>query len=530
MVIICYNLNHMMKDSPTYRALSNAFFSMISFGWPILIAIFVTPFVVNNLGAKEYGIYLFISTLIGLAGLLDVGIASSLGKFIAEENGRGNLDEIKKICRVGNSIFLVVGIVGATGIASTVLIGNFFFTKDIAQYIRYTPAFLAAAGMFFVTSIMSLYIIIPTALQRVDAGVRVGLYFFTTQQLLLVVLIMFNYGVNSIFVGLLALYIFFYYFYYKMAKNLVHPDLRVSLLSYGWDKAEVVHFYAFGIKVFMNNLANSSLTFLDKIVMPIFMGPSYLTYYGIAGSVANKTPAVSNTFANVIFPMAATFEGSGDRDRTKLLYVRSMRLITILSFSITITILSFPYKMLEYWISTEVAVYATNTLIVLAWTNLILSLTGPLTNLLVGMGRLKALTTTSVSAAVLNAILLFALIPVFGIYGAALAYLCALVPYLFLFYWTEIKLLCLERRFSFYSLFILKLSVASVATYIFNTYIVSEYITNLTTVLVGSTISIIFFITFFYVFRLFEKEDVRDLKLFARSLLKTIKNKVVKTA
>ncbi len=81
----------MMKDSPTYRALSNAFFSMISFGWPILIAIFVTPFVVNNLGAKEYGVYLFISTLISLAGLLDVGIASSLGKFIAEENGRGNL-------------------------------------------------------------------------------------------------------------------------------------------------------------------------------------------------------------------------------------------------------------------------------------------------------------------------------------------------------------------------------------------------------------------------------------------------------
>ncbi len=515
-----------MKDSPTYRALSNAFFSMISFGWPILIAIFVTPFVVNNLGAKEYGVYLFISTLISLAGLLDVGIASSLGKFIAEENGRGNLDEIKKIFKIGNSIFLLVAILGSVGIVSTVLVGKIFFSESVIQYLKYIPAFIAAAGMFFLTSTMSLYSMIPTALQRVDAGVRVGLSFFTAQQLLIVGVIAFGYGVNGIFIGLLTLYIIFHHLYYRMANHLVHPDLRKALRSYGWDKEEVLHFYSFGMKVFVNNIANSSLTFLDKVVMPIFVGPSYLTYYGIAGSVANKTPAVSNTFASVIFPMAASFEGSGDRDRTKLLYVRSMRLITILSFSITITILSFPYKMLEYWISTEVAVYATSTLIVLAWTNLILSLTGPLTNLLVGMGRLKALASTSVSAAILNAILLFALIPAFGIYGAAVAYLCALTPYLFLFYWTEIKLLCLEKRFSFYSLFILKLSIASIATYTFNMYVVSKYITSLTTVLIGSAVSIIFFITFFYVFRLFEKEDVRDLKSFGKTLLTSIKDRL----
>jgi O-antigen/teichoic acid export membrane protein len=308
-----------------------------------------------------------------------------------------------------------------------------------------------------------------------------------------------------------------------MARIVVPHELKNNIRTYGWDKSEVARYYVFGIKVFINNVANSSLTFLDKVLIPVFVGPSNLTYYGIAGSVANKTPAVSNTFANVIFPMTASFEGAGDRERTKLLYIRSMRLITILSMSVTVTILSFPYKMLAYWISPEVAEHATATLIILAWTNFILSLSGPLTNFLVGMGRLRALTWSSVSAAVLNAILLLILLPPFGIYGAGLAYLLALIPFIVLFHWTEIRLLELAGRLRFYIIFAIKLSVTGFVTYVCNTQILAPHIYNFTTVLGGSAVSVIFFLAFYYVCNLFEPEDVRDLKLFSKSIFKMLR-------
>ncbi|MBU3668622.1 MAG: hypothetical protein FGM57_01490 [Candidatus Taylorbacteria bacterium] len=515
----------MMKDSPTYRALSNALFSMISFGWPIIIAIFVTPYVVNSLGVKEYGVYLFISTLISLAGLLDVGIASALGKFIAEENGRRNENEIKKIFSIGNSIFLLIGILGSLGILSTIFIGKVFFAEKMIEYFKYIPAFIAAAGMFFLTSTMSLFSMLPNALQRIDAGVKVGLSFFTTQQLVIVLIIALGYGVNGIFFGLLGIYVIFHFWYAHMAKSILPDSLKKALRVYSWDKEAVLKYYSFGIKVFVNNIANSSLTFLDKAIMPIFVGPANLSYYGIAGSISNKTPAVSNTFANVIFPMTASFEGVGDRERTKMLYIRSMRLITILSVSITVTILSFPYKMLAYWINEEVAIFATATLIPLTWTNLILSLTGPLTNFLVGMGRLRALTTASVTAAILNAIFLFLLLPHYGIYGAALAYLFALTPYLFLFYWTEHNLLALNSRIKFYIIFVCKLFFTGYITYMLNQYVISPYIYNLTTVLVGSAISVLSYIFIYYICGLFEKDDVRDLKLFARSVYTSIQKR-----
>ncbi len=517
---ICYNFAYMKKDSPTYRALSNAFFSLISFGWPIIIAVFVTPFIVHRLGIKEYGVYLFISTLIGLAGLLDIGIASALGKFIAEEHGRENFEKLKKIFKIGNSIFLLIALVGSFGIVSTIFVGEFFFGARITEYLQYTPSFYAAAGMFFINSIMSIYVMLPNALQRVDAGVRVGLSFFTTQQIAIIVVLLCNGSINDIFISLLLLYVLFYFFYRRVAVRLVPQELQRALSMYGWDKKEVVSYYAFGLKVFVNNIANSSLTFLDKALMPIFIGPSNLTYYGIAGSIANKTPAISGTFANVIFPMAASFEGAGDRERTKQLYIRSMRLITILSLAIVITIISFPYKMLQYWISIDVAEHATEALIILTWTNFVLSLTGPLTNFLVGIGHLKVLTRTSVSAAVLNAILLVILLPLSGIYGASLAYLFALVPYIILFYWTETHFLMLTGRIRFYLYFALKLFFAGFVTFLFNQYVLVQYIYNFPSVLVVSAVSILFFMFVYYICGLFEKEDVRDIQHFARNILR----------
>jgi O-antigen/teichoic acid export membrane protein len=182
--------------------------------------------------------------------------------------------------------------------------------------------------------------------------------------------------------------------------------------------------------------------------------------------------------------------------------------------------------MLAYWISIDVAEHATSALIILTWTNFVLSLTGPLTNFLVGIGRLKVLTRTSVSAAVLNAILLVILLPLSGIYGASLAYLFALVPYVVLFYWTETHFLELTGRVRFYLYFALKLGFTGLVTFIFNQYVLVQYIYNFPSVLVVSGISISFFIFIYYICGLFEKEDVRDIQHFARNILR-LQKKVV---
>ncbi len=517
---IWYNFGHMIKDSPTYRALSNALFSMIGFGWPIILAIFITPFTVHNLGVKEYGVYLFISTFIGIVGILDIGISSALSKFIAEENGRGDHEKMREIFGIGNTIFFGVGIVGALIIVGSAYI-PLYFTNDptITQYAQYKTAFVAGGLIFFTTSIMSIYAILPAAIQKLRASTRVGIIFTTLQQLVLVFIILNGYGTNALLWSSFVVTLLSYFAYRAMAENILPHELKKSVHQFRFNGEEIKKYYSFGIGVFVSNVANSSLTYLDKMIIPLFLGPSNLSYYSLAGSIANKTPAVSTIFSNVIFPMTASFEGAGDRERTKQLYVRSMRLMTVLSMAITVTIIAIPYKMLQYWISEDVAIKGTAVLILLAWTNFFLSLTTPLTNFLIGAGRLKQLAKATVTAAILNALLLLILLPTVGLNGAAWAYILALIPYLFLFYWTETHLLELPGRLLFYAKLVAKLVLVSAIVYIIDTELLAAHISNFKEVVLVGTISVLLFLLIYRAFGFFEKRDVDDIQTFAKHLV-----------
>lgn len=509
----------MDKKSITHRTLHNVLFSVIGFIWPVLLALILTPIIVKGLGIKEYGVYIFISTLISLVGLIEVGVSSALSKFISERTASKNYEGLSSLFKTANTILFCIGLLGALLIISTLYIGKYIFPDQLAEYFFYIPSFISAGIMFFINSIMTLYIVIPTALQRMDIGTRIGIAFFTFQQIIIVLGVLFNTGLNIIFLSLATLYLCFYFLYRKNSTHILPIESQTDLHKFDLDISELKKIYTFGLGIFTNNIAGSLLTYLDKAIIPIFVGPSNLTYYSLAGSIANKTPGLAQTFTSVIFPMAASFGSTGDTERIKTLYIRSTRLIFVISTSITITILSFPYKMLEHWISADVAEKAYMTLIILAFTSLILSMSGTLSNFLMGLGKVKQLTIASFSAATLNVILLFILLPRLGLIGAAWAYLLCLIPYIGLLYWTEYSFLNLTARKIHYFTLFLKLSLVSLIVFIFNQMVLVDFIYNFTTVLLCSAVSGILFITLYYLFGFFEEEDAKDILHFIKMKL-----------
>lgn len=510
--------------SLTQRTLRNVFFSLIGFGWPILIAIFVTPIVVRGLGVKEYGIYIFISTLISVVGLIEIGLSAAFSKFIAERHSQKDFAGLSSLFKTSNTVLYVIGIIGALAIVSTLYIGNYFFPESMDSYMHYSPSFVAAGIMFFINSIMTLYVIIPSALQRMDVGTKVGITFFTLQQIIIVAGVLMDTGLNTIFISLALLYTCFYFLYKINSTRIIPVETAGDLARFDLNKEELKKVYTFGFGIFVNNIAGSLLSYFDKMIIPVFIGPSNLTFYSLAGSIAGKTPALSQTFTSVLFPMTASLESVGDRDRVKILYTRSLRLIIVISVAITTTILSFPYVMLQHWISVEVAEKATQILVILALTNCILSLTSVLSNFLMGLGKVKYLTIASVIAAAINALFLFILLPKLGIVGAAWAYLVCLIPYVGLLYWTEYNLLSLTERKVHYASLILKLLLVSFLVFEFNQFILKQFIYNFPSVLICSAISGALFLGLYFIFGFFEKEDVRDVLHFVKSALRPVLN------
>lgn len=507
------------------RALKNISYSLLSFGWPVLIALFATPIIVHHFGFKEYGIYIFISTLVSLAGILDIGFATALNKFIAERHGGKDKEALKNLFKTANTVLLVIGIVGAIFIVTSIFVGlSTFPGETVGAYRAYIPAFIYAGVLFLMNSIGGLYTIIPVAYQRFDIISKIGISLITIQQASILMVVFLDWSINTLFLIQAVLAVVFYFIYKKYTLEILSPDERSFVGKYGWNKDEAIRCYRFGVVSFLNNLAGSSLTYLDRIIIPLFLGPSNLTFYSLPGSITSKVPSLSITLSSVVFPMTAHFEGGGNRDMTKNLYVRSMRLITIVSTAVTVSFVAFAYQMLQYWISPELADKATSVLVVLALTNLALAITYPLNNFLFGMGKLKALSLTSASTAILNAILLVALLPHFGIVGAAWAYLLALIPYLFLIYITEKKYLELTFRRAHYLKLIRQLFVTSTVVFLFDVFLIKPLISSFFLVIVAVIISGVSFIVAHYLFGFFEKEDTYDILSFTKQASSTLGN------
>lgn len=508
------------------RALKNISYSLLSFICLIIIAFIVTPIIVHHFGIKEYGIYIFISTLVSLAGLLDVGFSVALSKFIAEKNGSNDTEGLKSLFKTANTILLFIGLVGAVAIVSSIFIGLFFFPNEMVNsYREYVPAFIYAGILFLITSISGVYTIIPVAYQRFDIKFKVGVPLIAMQQAAILAVVFFNLSINILFLSQAILAFIFYFIYKKYTLKILNKEWKLFVGVYGWNKNDAIKCYKFGIISFFNDLAGSSLLYLDRMIIPLFLGPSNLTFYSLPGSVTNKIPSLSNTLSSVVFPMAAYFEGEGNREMTKNLYIRSMRLITIISTAITVTFIAFAYEMLEYWINSEVADKATNVLIILAVTNLILAVTNPLSNFLLGMGRLRALSITSIFTAVINAILLIILLPRFGIEGAAWAYLLALIPYIYLLYKTEQSYLNLTFRRAHYLKLISQLSITSSIVFLTDVYFIKSFITSFPWVILSIMFSCIMFVIVHYLFGFFEKEDSHDILNFIKQVTISIKSR-----
>jgi O-antigen/teichoic acid export membrane protein len=496
----------------SHRALSNTAWSMLSYGWPIIFSIVITPIIVAGLGIRSYGVYTFFNTIVGLLGLLDLGVSVAISKYLAEYCAQKDSDKIKRLLGTASSILLGIGVAGLL----IFIIGTSlpFFVKVFPDVGTYRLAMIAAGITFLISSVTSLYTTTFSALQRFDLSSKVGIVILSIQQISILVLVLAGYSINAIFVSQLVVAAISFLIQRRAAFKVL-PEFSHKL---SWDRAEAAKYYRFGLTTFINNISTSSLTYLDRLIIPFFLGPSNLTYYSLPGNVGGKIPSLSNSLSVILFPMASGLQGTGEHDKLRTLYVRSFRLITVVSAAATVTVIAYAYEILRYWISPDLADRSAGILIILALTNFILALVGPLSNFLLGLGKLRFITTFSIIMALANTILLLVLLPFGGITGAAWAYLLSLFPVAYMFYYTEKHYLNLTERRTHYRKTVLGNLLTGGIVFALAKLTLVHLIFNMTTLLIVAGLTGLLYLIVYWLFGLFEAEDINSIKLFTNRI------------
>lgn len=508
----------MNESSLTFKAFKNSTYNLIGYIWPMIFTLLITPIIVFKLGVKDYGIYLFISTVISMLGLLDLGLGTAVTKHLSFYYGKKDYDSMNRTSHSANSLFLITALIGLALIILISIFGINLLPEKYNAYNQYTALLIIAGFTFFFNTIGSTSFATLMATQRFDISTKISIFSTMISSIGILTIILIGGSLKEIFIFQLFLSaIIAFSYYYQSRKSL--PEVYFNLK---FDLKEIKNCYSFGVVNFINNIASTSLLSLDRLIIPFFTGPSALTYYSMPGNIATKIPGLSNTLGVSLFPTVSQLSGSEDKEKIISLYIRSFRLITIISSALTITTISFSYKLLQYWLNIDFANNSYQILILLSITNFILSLFGPLSHFLLGLGKLKFLTYSSIGMAIFNTTLLIVLLPRFGIMGAAWSYLISVLPVFYFFYYTETRFLNLKKRGRYYLSIISKALIVSSIVAILN-LIMNIFVVNLASLLLIGGTSFTLYILIYKVFGFFEVEDWNDIEKYFFIFIKKIR-------
>jgi len=508
----------MSEESLTHKTLKNSVYGFIGFVWPMLLSILITPILISNLGVQNFGLFLFINTVSGFVGIIIGGANISFVRQLVKYKDAEDKENLSRLIGTMHSIFLTLAISGFIIILGGFLIGSKTFPISEGFSFQQLLLFFGLVAInFFINAVTITYQMIPSALQRFDITTKISFTVMTISNLVSLVLVINGFGILYLFILQVLITIITGIVFYRISTKLI-PESYYSLKLY---KDELMTFINLVSANFINEIARTSLISLDRILIPIFSGSiSQLTYYSVPGNLAARVPGTADNLSGILFPTSTSLYISGKTDALKNLYMRSTRLIMLLSLAISFGMILNAEKIMRYWLDESFAKNSTNILIILIVTNLIFSLLSPIASFLMGINKMKFNTLISVSMAFLNIIALIVLLPKFGITGAAWAYLISVLPIFFAMYFIEKRYLLLQGRIKYYVYFLIKTVVTTLISGTIVLFIFRDIITNFLTLAIFGPLSVILYLSVFIALGFLEKEDYNDIKNFVFLKLK----------
>jgi len=163
----------------------------------MLVGFLLSPFVVHRLGNTGYGIWTLILSLTGYFGMLDLGIRSSVGRFVARYLA---LNDDENVNRTVNTALALLGSGGVLAVLATAIIALNFATFRIDRQFEMTArtALLIAGLNIGLALPMGVFGAVLVSLERFDAIITVTAIGTLTRASLVVLFLKLGYGLTAL--------------------------------------------------------------------------------------------------------------------------------------------------------------------------------------------------------------------------------------------------------------------------------------------------------------------------------------------
>lgn len=413
-------MNTTTRGSTLVRSLAS---SWLGLAVGVLVSFFLSPFVVNKLGAAWYGVWAMTVQFVGYMYLMDFGVRESVIRYTSKYVARRNPRSLNHVLSASLIIYSAITLLAlaATGVAVWGMPFWFNLEPEFWRDARVAMLFtgLTIAQTFFFNVFNGVVI----GLKRWEIANAIGIVLNLVSAGLIVVFLLRGHGIVAVAaIG----------FGKALAGGLVNVLLASRLL----DKAGMPFRFGllaprrlvalgrsilgYGFYVIVNNVGEKIITATDAVVVGIFMPIQAVAYYSIAGSLIGYLRALLGSSAQIFNPLASELHSLRQPEKVTAAFFLGVKVCTLVTLPVAASFVVLGEQFIHLWMGPEFAGPSSEVLTVLAVAVFLAAPQYVFASVLYGMSRHRIIALLRVAEAAANLVLSIWLVRTLGLVGVAL--------------------------------------------------------------------------------------------------------------
>ncbi len=397
----------------------------------LVVMLFLSPFVVHSLGTVLYGIWSLINILTGYAGIFDLGIRVSTGRYVILYLGKGDFQRVDETIRTGLGCYTVVGLLV---LLVAIFLGVLFpdaFQKVPPEYHTMVAFLLPALAVnLWFTAIRTIDSSVLTAYERFDLARSVDLVVLAVQTGATVAVLSMGWGIVGLTCAIIGANLVGLSATAWLARR-VHRQLRHWPMVFQRDRLKEL--IGFGVASFVSSISVKIIGQSDLLIVGAVLGMHEVGIYSVGAMLLYYSNTLLGQIGRTFFPALQKAAAREEMGNLRWLYLRQARLGGILGILMYVGIIVFARPFINLWMFEpgkfeQTAVdQASAVMMVLAGSKLlsVLSLAANPVLTATGYVRFSAIVTVIEAITNLSLSLLFVLVFGWGLIGVALGTLVA---------------------------------------------------------------------------------------------------------
>ena len=336
----------------------NTIWNLVGNGAPMFVALVCIPVVIKGLGKERFGVLALAWSLIGYAGLFDLGLGRALTQLVARKLGGGEDSDIPHLVWNSLLLMLLLGIFGAVLVilVSPWLVHRALNIPSTLQIETLHSFYLLALSVPVVITTVGLRGLLE-AYQRFDLvnALRVPMGVFSFAGPLLV--LPFSKSLAAVVMVLLCGRVAAWIAHFLLCFRVL-PTLRGRVAL---DRSTVVTLLRFGGWMTVTNLVGPLMVTFDRFLIGSLISITAVAYYVTPYELVTKIWVIPGALVSVMFPAFSTSFAQNTK-RTNILFDRTLKLTFLTLFPLILLIVAFARKGLDLWLGAEFASHSTHIL------------------------------------------------------------------------------------------------------------------------------------------------------------------------